>query len=73
MSEQRSPEGCWVLRNKGGRYFCEWTGIGPRFTHDISKAARFESERSALLESGRHYGFVGCEPVPEVEAEVERG
>jgi hypothetical protein len=49
----------WDKRSR--TYFKFMSGIGPCFGATKKIAARFGSKKEALLESSKHWGFVGTE------------
>lgn len=53
----------WVLRNSlGGKYFSEWTGIGPASTDDVSKAEVFASKEEAMRSPAYTFSLTFFEP-----------
>lgn len=58
----------WVLSQPIGAfkvYFYEWTGIGPRSTRDLDKAARFPTKRAAMSSAGFYHALSLYSPKPE--------
>jgi hypothetical protein len=53
----------WALQLKGGLYFRETTGIGPRCTDEVKEAARFPTKREALQSEAYTFPFTAFEPV----------
>lgn len=52
-----------ALQLKGGLYFRETTGIGPRCTSKVKEAARFPTKREALESDVYSFLLLSFEPV----------
>lgn len=64
--QKRKPRAkYWVLSQMLGKitvYFHEWSGIGPRSTRDLEKAARFPTKRAAMRSQAYTYALSWYEP-----------
>ena len=54
----------WVLKDElTGKYFKQWTDIGPAATNSLKEAERFDSERAAMMSPAYSHSMTFFEPV----------
>lgn len=47
----------WIIQHDNGSYFERMVGIGPKFTQNINKAAKFDGEVQACYMTLHHWAF----------------